>query len=285
MMIKRLAPWAIGTVLALLAIAGLFLLRHPMLVLSYDEFNRKGAGWRQFYDERGDCLKGAEEIEVYLSFHKELAAGDRTILNFHAAQMFAGSGMYAKAMPYLDRATNSFMRPEWNDMVMATRAFLLNDRAQLNAARERLLAAHAPDDPIQEVNMLVAHFGESYADMRWWAPISKAVALPKGAPAEYHAAAERLASALGLSVVEAVMKPDRCIWLELHPWDSSTDHWRGYNYWDGYIILHYDNGTVITASSQQWLDKGVERFIRSCRDRRGKREAPTGMTTSFAMSR
>ncbi len=219
MIIKRLARWAIGTVLVVLAIAGLFLLRHPMLVLSYDDFNRKGAGWRQFYDERGDCLKGAKEIEVYLRFHEELAASDRTILNFHAAQMFAGSGMYAKAMPYLDRATNSFMRPEWNDMVMATRAFLLNDRAQLNAARERLMTAHASDDSIQEADMLIAHFGESYAEMRWWAPISQAVALPEGTPAEYRATAEKLAAALGLSVTAAATKPDHCIWLELHSWD------------------------------------------------------------------
>jgi hypothetical protein len=199
--------------------------------------------------------------------------------------MFAGAGMIARAMPHLDRATNSFMPSEWNEMVIETRAFLSHDRPQLEASRERLVAAHSSDDAIQEADMLVEHFGESYAEMRWWAPISKTVALPADASQEYRAAAEKLAKALGLSVTEARTKPDRCIWLELHPWDSSTGHWNGYNYWDGYIILHYDNGTVITASSQQWLDKGGERFIKLSRDRGGKREAPTGMTTSFTQSR
>lgn len=271
--------------MALLAVASLFLLRHPTIFLPYDEFNQKGSGWRAIYDERGDCRKAADEIETYLRFHPGLSAVDRTVLHFHAAQMFAFAGMKLRALTHLDRATSSFMGSDWNNMVVATRAFLLNDREQMNAARKRLATAHASDDSIQEADMLIAHFGESYAEMRWWAPISKTVALPTVASGEYHAAAEKLAKALGLSVVEAKTKPERCVWLELHPWDSSTGHWNGHNYWDGYVILHFDNGTVITASSPQWLDKGIERFIRSSRDCRGKREAPTGMTTSFVMSR
>jgi hypothetical protein len=266
-------------------VAGCFLLRHPTVLLPYDEFNAKGSGWRAIYDSRGDCRKAADEIEMYFRFHPGLAAGDRTILHFHAAQMFAGAGMNARAMPHLDQATNSFMSSDWNDMVAATRAFLMRDRVQLDAARERLITAHASDDSIQEADMLVAHFGESYADMRWWALIGTTVAISTDASPPHRAAAEKLAKAFGLSLTTATTKPDHCLWLELHSWDASTDHWKGYNYWDGYIILHYDSGTVISASNLRWLDAGVERFIKSCRKRGDKWEAPTGMTTSFSLSR
>jgi hypothetical protein len=285
MKIKRVTRGIALTGLVLFAAAGLFLMRHPAILLPYEVFNQKGSGWRAIYDRRGDCRKAAEEIEMYFRFHPELGAADRTVLHFHAAQMFAFAGMISKVPPHLDQSTNAFMPSEWNDMVIATRAFLMHDRAQLDAARQRMVAAHAPDDSIQEADMLVAHFGESYAAMRWWAPISTAVAFPTDASRECRAAADKLGKVLGLSVAETRTKPDRCIWLELHQWDSSTDQWRGYNYWDGYIILHYDNGTVISASSQEWLDKGVDRFIRLTQDRNGKREAPTGMTTSFVMSR
>jgi len=286
MKIKRFLRSSVVVALIFGVILGVFLLRHPTLLLSYKEFDQtKGSGWRPLYDERGDFRKAADEIETYLWFHPELTADARVVLHFHAATMFAFAEMTSRAMLHLNQATNSFMGEDWNNMVIATRAFLLHDRAQLDAARERLVAAHASDDSIGEADMLIEHFGESYADMRWWAKISPIVIVPVNGSVEQRAAAEKLAKAFGLTTTTAETKPVHCIWLELHPWDSSTDHWKGYNYWDGYVILHYDSGTVITASNQRWLDAAVERFIKSSRERNGKHEAPTGLMTSFRLAR
>lgn len=263
-----------------------FALRHKSIFYSYDEFDQKGSGWRAIYDERGDCQEGARLIEDYIRYnHLWLAPNQLAALHFHAAQMFLFAGMNSQAMPHLNQATNSFMGEDWNDDVVATRAFVLKDRAQLEAARERLVAGHASDDTIQEADKFIERFGESYANLRWWAPLSAVVSIPTNASPEHHAAAEKLARAFGLSVVTAESKPAHCVWLELHTWDSSTGHWKGYNYWDGFMILHYDNGTVISASSQQWLDSAVERFIKSSRERNGGREAPTGLMTSFRLAR
>jgi|SRR5208337_212611 len=218
-------------------------------------------------------------IEAYLQRHRDLTTDQRAVLHFHAAQMFAYDGNNARAVDHLDRAqaqdNNSGLGAGWDDTVAATRAFLRRDRAQLLAAKERLVASHQSSE---EVDELIEHFGESYADMRWWAVLCPAVAIPKGASPEHRAAAEKLAQAFGIPVTEAETCPAHSIWLELRRLGSNSD-------WDGYIVLHYESGTVISASGEAWLDAAVERFIKSSRERNGKREAPTGLMTSFRLAK
>ena len=151
-----------------------------------------------------------------------------------------------------------------------------HDHAALLAARARLANG---DAQVEEVDTLIERFGDSYADMRLWAPLCSLVALAPDAAAGQRAAAEKLAKTFGLSLTEAQTKPSRCIWLEVRPWDSAPDY-----PWDGYIILHYASGTVIRASNQHWLDAAVERFIQSSREHNGKREAPTGLKSSFTLA-
>ena len=284
---KTFICWSGVLALILSAAFGIFALRHKTIFLSFEDFNQKGSGWRALYDERGDCREAARLNEDYLRFHRFWLTPDQiAIVHFHAAQFFAALGMISQAMPHLAQATNRFMREDWNDMVVATQAFLLHDREQLEAARHRLVAAHAADDSIEEANILIEHFGESYARMRWWAPLAPVVAIPSSALPELRIAAEELAKAFGLSVVTAETNPEHCIWLELHPWNPNTGSWRGtFNYWDGYMILHYDSGTVISASSPKWLDPAVTRFIRSSREHNGKRGVPTGLMTNFPLAR
>ena len=248
--------------------------RAALLSLPYERFDQtKGSGWRPLYDERRECGTAGVLIEAYLQRHRELTMEQRTVLHFHAAQMFAYDGQNARAVEHLDQAQG--LGPGWDDTVVATRAFLLHDRARLLAVKQRLVAANASSE---EVDALIEHFGESYADMRWWAVLSPAVAVPKGVSPDHRAAAEKLGKAFGIPVTEAETCPAHSIWLELRRLGSNSD-------WDGYLVLHYESGTVITASGEAWLDAAAERFTKSSRERNGKREAPTGLTTSFRLAK
>lgn len=251
-----------------------------LLSLSYERFDQtKGSGWRPLYDEQRKCGNAGALIEAYLQRHKELTPDQKAILHFHAAQMFAYDGDNARAVSHLDRARSpakdSELGPAWNDTVDATRAFLLRDRPSLLAAKERLLASH---ESSEEVDELVQHFGESYADMRWWAALSPVVTIPKGASKEHRAIAEKLAKTFDLPLSEAATSSPHSIWVELRRQGSDSD-------WDGYLVFHYASGTVISASGEAWLNAGVERFISSSRERNGKREAPTGLMTSFRLAK
>lgn len=251
-----------------------------VLSLSYDRFDQtKGSGWRPLYDEQRECGTAGALIEAYLQRHKELTPDQKAILHFHAAQMFAYDGDNARAVSHLDRARSpakdSGLGLGWDDTVAATRAFLLRDRASLLAAKERLRASH---ESSEEVDELIEHFGESYADMRWWAALSPVVTVPKGASKEHHATAEKLAKAFGIPMSEAAASSPHSIWVELRRQGSDSD-------WDGYLVFHYSSGTVISASGEEWLNAAVERFISSSRERNGRREAPTGLITSFRLAR
>ena len=288
--IKRFVYRSIETVLVLLlgATLGIVAFNHKIFFLSSQEFNQKGTNWRAIYDEQGNPIKGAELIESYLKIKSlSLTPDERASLHFHAAQLYAGGGMTSRALAHLDKAQSPFMGRDWNNMVAETKAFLLHDRAQLLAIRDRVVATHSPDDYIEEADMLVEHFGESYGDMRWWARIAPTVAIPTNAPPEQRAAAQKLAAAFGLSVTVAGTRPAHCIWMELRSFDQSQSqaNWNGWSYWDGFIILHFHSGTVITASNQRWLDEAVDRFIKSSREHNGARQAPTGLTTSFPLAR
>jgi len=51
------------------------------------------------------------------------------------------------------------------------------------------------------------------------------------------------------------------------------------------VIIHSGEGTLITASSPRWLEDAVEQFIKSSRERNGRREARLGLVTSFDVPR
>ena len=72
--------------------------------------------------------------------------------------------------------------------------------------------------------------------------------------------------------------PSQCIWLEVRSLGGTPDV-------EGYVILHANNSTVITATSEPRLDAAVKRFIDASRSRNGRREAPFGLMTSFELAR
>jgi hypothetical protein len=248
------------------------------LSLPYKEFDATpGSGFRRFRDQPRHPSQAAELVAAYLARHPDLPADQRTNLEFHAAQLFAMGGMTERAITYIDRARR-FPRADKNGMD-ATKAFLLLDREGLLAARRRMAAGEAATT----VDFLIERFGESYADLIRWIPISQAVRVPAGASPDHRAAADQLAKALGLPVTVAGNAteggiPSGCIWLEVRPMGGTPDM-------EGYIILHADNGTVITATNPRRLDAAVKRFVETSRERKGKREARLGLATSFELAR
>ncbi len=94
--------------------------------------------------------------------------------------------------------TTRELRPNWNVMVVATKAFLARDRLSLLAAREHLAVEKAPQ--LHYADRLIETFGNSYAEMFWWARVRQKVAVPNDAAPEHRAAMEKLARAFGFSV-------------------------------------------------------------------------------------
>jgi hypothetical protein len=247
------------------------------LSLPYKEFDViYGSGHRRFRDQPRDPVQVAALIEAYFNRHPELPFDPQATLQSHAAQMFAMGGMSERAITHLDRLLAQNPADSW---AAATKAFLLFDRAGLLAVRRRM----ADGEAAGFVDLLIAHFGESYFDLCKWLPVTSAVCVPVGASAKHRAAADQLAQAFGLPVTVAPDAPAEgniptsCIWLEIRPMGPPPEV-------PGYIIHHLKN-TVIIATDEQWLAAAVKRFIETSRQHDGKREAPLGLATSYDMAR
>jgi hypothetical protein len=258
--------------------------RDAYLSLPYEAFDATpGSGHRRFRDEPQNPARAGALIEAYLQGRPELSVEQRRILGFHAAQLFAIGGMNERAVVHLDRLLSEH---DGDHTAAATKAFLLSDRAGLLAARRRMRDG---DAAAEAVDVLVARFGESYADVARWATVcSTAVRMPAGASAAQRAAADRLARAFGLPVAVADRAanadgrpadiPGGCIWMEIRATGGTPDV-------EGYVILHANNGTVIAATSERRLEAAVTRFVDSSRLHNGRREAPFGLATSFELAR
>jgi len=255
--------------------------RAAILALPYKEFDQAfGSGWRPLLD-RGEGLKAAVLVEDYLKSHRELTPGEQKFLHLHAAQLFALEGKNRRPVKHLDEAVSPLKTEElwsdWNDFIAATKAFLTQDRASLIAARERLAAAKAPRLKIAE--RLLEKFGSSYGDVIWWIRLCPGVAVAREASTAERSAAEKLAKAFGFPLtVGLTNSPECCIRVERRSFAPNSGSM-------GYIIIHSSDGTLITASSQEWLDEAVDRLIKSSREWNGIREAPFGLATSFSLAR
>ncbi len=144
------------------------------LQLSVKEFDQDAhAGWRRLQHE-GKYLEAAQLIDRYEKDKQGLNGGDRLVLCFHAAQMYAFGGDCETA---LGRLQNAKYPPEvlaelgedrryadaWNVYVDATAAFLRKDRDVLTKCLA--LLEKGPKDLQQNttvVRQLLDHFNDSY---------------------------------------------------------------------------------------------------------------------------
>jgi hypothetical protein len=141
--------------------------RSTLLSLPWQQFDQTpGSGWR-IYGERKQYREAAELLEVYLKRHNELTVRQRAVSRYHAGIMRVRSGNSPAGITHLNQSIVPDKTPglsdDWNDMVIATKAFLVGDRAALLAAKERV--ASLPPSSVEWPDYpgdLLKHFGEPY---------------------------------------------------------------------------------------------------------------------------
>lgn len=153
--------------------------RESILSLPWNRFDQtQDSGWRM-YANRKQHLEAAKLIEDYLNRHNELSERQRALSHFHAAMQYVfqarehGGDTHA-ALAHLDQAMASGkgtgLSADWNDMVIAIKAFLTGDRATLLAVKERVAAM--PPSAIRwlkspdSADDLLNNLGKPYGS--WW---------------------------------------------------------------------------------------------------------------------
>ena len=125
--------------------------RAVILALPWKQFDQTlGSGWR-VYADRGNHLQAAETIVAYLDQRTDLTVSQRAVSNFHAGAEFARVGLMEAALRHLDQAAvrsgTSGVPEDWNELVISTKAFLLEDRETLLASKQRVKAMQKPAFP------------------------------------------------------------------------------------------------------------------------------------------
>jgi hypothetical protein len=136
-----------------------------LLALPWKQFDQTlGSGWR-VYACRKDYAGAARLIETYLARRTDLTPTQRAVSHFHAAAELAREHRYQEALRHLESAEvtpgSRGVPEDWNELVIANRAFLQGDRQALLASQQRVQAMHAPAFP-HSAELLLEHLGEPY---------------------------------------------------------------------------------------------------------------------------
>jgi hypothetical protein len=112
-----------------------------------------------------DHLAAARLIEVYLARRSDLTPSQRAVSHFHAAAELARENLYKEALRHLESAEvapgSRGVPQDWNELVIATRAFLQADREALLASKQRVDAMSSAAFP-DAADRLLEHFGRRY---------------------------------------------------------------------------------------------------------------------------
>lgn len=136
-----------------------------LLALPWKQFDQTpGSGWR-VYALRKDYLGAGRLIETYLARRTDLTPTQRAVSHFHAGAELARANLYEEALRHWDLAEvapgSRGVPEDWNEMVIANRAFLRGDREALLASKERVAAMKSPAWP-GAVDQLLEHLGQRY---------------------------------------------------------------------------------------------------------------------------
>jgi hypothetical protein len=113
--------------------------RQAALALGRDAFDQDpNGGWRALSKIKGCEAMAADLIADYRAAHP----GDPGPLYWHEGQLRAGIGDYERAVVLFDQAKSR--DGPWNLYVDGSVAFLLRDRASLEAARRMLASNRSP---------------------------------------------------------------------------------------------------------------------------------------------
>lgn len=145
-----------------------------MLGLSFAEFDQGSAGWRALAVKPGCDAQTANLIAQYRTRHwGELQQHELHILYWHEGQVRAAAGQSQAAIPLLLTGVNPVSDLGFSDYALATVAFLHNDRAGLQSARDRLAALARPSfwpaerawpPNLDVVDGLLTCFGKTYRE-------------------------------------------------------------------------------------------------------------------------
>lgn len=136
-----------------------------MLALSLHDFDQTDAGWRSLESEGCEATT-ADSIARYRDENAaRLTHEDTGTLDWHEGQMRASAGQTAAAIALFE-ARSGKSHPSIRPYHDATLAFLKQDRAAFDAARQRLLALPEPE----EFTRARARYAATYPDLpplRW----------------------------------------------------------------------------------------------------------------------
>ena len=110
-------------------------------------------------------------IDAYLKGHQDLTVRQRAVSHFHAGIAHVYYGDIPGGVLDLNQALvpekTAGLSDDWNDMVIAHRAFVTQNRGELLAAKERMdkLPASA-GEWAGCADELLQHFGERYGSWR-----------------------------------------------------------------------------------------------------------------------
>jgi hypothetical protein len=150
-----------------------------VLALPWNQFDQtEDSGWRMLSSD-GKHLEAAKLIEAYVDRHHELSVRQRALSNYHAGMQYVffardHGGDPRAGIPDLEKAivsgTGTGLPVDWNDLVLATKAFLMGDRPTLLAVKERVAAlppgaARWLKSP-RDVDDLLDNIGKPYGT--WW---------------------------------------------------------------------------------------------------------------------
>src|SRR5262249_25437135 len=119
-----------------------------LLSTPYEDFDQSASGelsWRLIMN--AGCYQTAVSvIEAYMKKNSAtLSDENKRNLNFHAGQVLAYGGFDSKSSPYFEHARGG-SDAEWNAYVDATLAFIHNEKAQFEKARDHYNKV-APNSP------------------------------------------------------------------------------------------------------------------------------------------
>ena len=148
--------------------------RDALLSLNEQAFDQDlsggGGGWRKIANILGCERAAAELIGAYRSEH----GNNSSALMWHEGQLWAEANEYERAIPLLESSKKKEAEDPigWNHYVDATVAFLRNDRAELERAREALSKVpHTPASgfpPVKDGYIEIAgQEGQLPFKMRW----------------------------------------------------------------------------------------------------------------------
>lgn len=136
--------------------------------LPFNEFDQDmRGGWRAL-EQRREYRAAALLIERYATRREGLRSWQKTLLQFHAGQMYAYAGDTSLAIPrFAASLDTTSVGPGWAPYVEATIAFLRRDRAAFDRAAVALRLAPQPGGPdpnIRVVETLGVYFGRPYSE-------------------------------------------------------------------------------------------------------------------------